>query len=560
MYRHLLVPVDDTDLSVEVVGNAVALARPLGARITFFHALADASSLMRSDAEVLRMTARDTYEYAYLGKARELLAKAEAAARALGVPCESRHVVSDKPAQAIVEAARAGGCDLIFMASHGGRGKLGMAFMSETLAVLASAGLPVLVSSTGEPTVPARAIGIIRDEHRSLAAVMHAWMHALADAREAGKAVDATLMRAIVSYVQQFPVKLHHPKEEEHLFRRLRERTTHCNTLLDELDLKPTPDQVTIAINTNQMNVVEQMTAADLAGTSLSDPAQLGLSGDCPRAPGLRCRHTGRTKSRGDGHGITAPGPARGRRSFWPLRRRRRRADALRLYVDARLVDARLVDARRRRPGHRLQRAERTDRGCGHRAADGGAQIEPQRRWRPAPPGRPRCRSRRRHPSRARTGHAAPLPRDRRDRAGRPDGAADPLPGQPAERWNGRSLQFGGGGFNGTLITGLACRPRASDKPSPLTRGFVTTAPTRATRTRPAWRCRPSRSTTRRSSTSRTLVQEGARRRGRADRSALRPRARQDVLRGQLRRRARRPDDGAALPARLRRHLQPACR
>jgi hypothetical protein len=27
MYRHLLVPVDDTDLSVEVVGNAVALAR-----------------------------------------------------------------------------------------------------------------------------------------------------------------------------------------------------------------------------------------------------------------------------------------------------------------------------------------------------------------------------------------------------------------------------------------------------------------------------------------------------------------------------------------------------
>ena len=42
MYRHLLVPVDDTDLSVEVVGNAVALARPLGARITFFHAVADA--------------------------------------------------------------------------------------------------------------------------------------------------------------------------------------------------------------------------------------------------------------------------------------------------------------------------------------------------------------------------------------------------------------------------------------------------------------------------------------------------------------------------------------
>ena len=38
-------------------------------------------------------------------------------------------------------------------------------------------------------------------------------------------------------------------------------------------ELKPTPDQVTIAVNTNQMNVVEQMCPADLAGTSLGEPA-----------------------------------------------------------------------------------------------------------------------------------------------------------------------------------------------------------------------------------------------------------------------------------------------
>ena len=179
------------------------------------------------------------------------------------MPCESRHVVSDKPAQAIVEAARAGGCDLIFMASHGGRGKLGMAFMSETLSVLVSAGLPVLVSSTGEPTAPARAIGIIRDEHRSLAAVMHAWMHALADAREAGTAVDAALMRAIVRYVQQFPVKLHHPKEEEHLFRRLRERTTSCNAQLDELDRQHERDHQLVAALAQQ---VEALAATDAEG------------------------------------------------------------------------------------------------------------------------------------------------------------------------------------------------------------------------------------------------------------------------------------------------------
>ncbi|HEX3138674.1 MAG TPA: universal stress protein, partial [Rhizobacter sp.] len=54
MYRHLLVPIDATDLSVEVVGNAVGLARSLGARITFFHALPDPSAQLFGDAEVVR--------------------------------------------------------------------------------------------------------------------------------------------------------------------------------------------------------------------------------------------------------------------------------------------------------------------------------------------------------------------------------------------------------------------------------------------------------------------------------------------------------------------------
>jgi tannase/feruloyl esterase len=42
-------------------------------------------------------------------------------------------------------------------------------------------------------------------------------------------------------------------------------------------------------------------------------------------------------------------------------------------------------------------------------------------------------------------------------------------------QWNGRSVQYGGGGFNGTLITGVGLPPSAPfDGPSPLARGFVT--------------------------------------------------------------------------------------
>src|SRR5262245_54074595 len=188
MYRHLLVPIDGTDLSVQVIGNAVALARALQARITFFHAVSDAAASWHGELDVLRLTAHSEYEYLVHGRATELLAKAEAAARAQGVPCASAHAVSDRPAQAVIEAARTSGCDLIFMASHGHRGKLGMAFASDTLSVLMSAGLPVLVSSTGELTAPARAIAIIRDEHRALAALLHAWMLALSSAHRGGDA------------------------------------------------------------------------------------------------------------------------------------------------------------------------------------------------------------------------------------------------------------------------------------------------------------------------------------------------------------------------------------
>lgn len=41
--------------------------------------------------------------------------------------------------------------------------------------------------------------------------------------------------------------------------------------------------------------------------------------------------------------------------------------------------------------------------------------------------------------------------------------------------WNGKAVQYGGGGFNGTLVTGVtALRDAAPDDPLPLTRGYAT--------------------------------------------------------------------------------------
>ncbi len=289
MYRHLLVPLDDSDLSVQVVGNAVALASTLAARITFFHAVPDAAGcLLRGDAELLRATAHDAYDYAYRGKAGELLAKAKAAARALGVPCDSRHAVSDRPAQALSAAARELGCDLIFMASHGHGGKLGMALSSETLSVLMKSGLPVLVSSTGELHPRARAIGIIRDEHRSLAAVMHAWLQTLCEARRAGTAPEPASMRSIVEYLQQVPTRMQHPKEQAQLFARLRRRTTRCHAELDELESQLERNGRLVA------DLAQRVDALALADTVARTAATAALHDEVSRYADFLWDHLGR--------------------------------------------------------------------------------------------------------------------------------------------------------------------------------------------------------------------------------------------------------------------------
>ena len=59
--------------------------------------------------------------------------------------CDGIASVSDVPYQAIIDAASAAGCDLIFMASHGRRGISGLLLGSETQKVLTHSTIPVLV-------------------------------------------------------------------------------------------------------------------------------------------------------------------------------------------------------------------------------------------------------------------------------------------------------------------------------------------------------------------------------------------------------------------------------
>ncbi len=291
VYKHLLVPIDDTNLSIDLIGQAVALAHPLKARIDFVHVQTDPARSLGGDAELLRLTAPELYAYNYQGRARTLLAKAEAAARALGVPCGSSLVGAEQPASAIVETAHRLGCDLIVMASHSHRSRLSRVFSSDTLAVLSSAGLPVLITTTHEPALAARVIGVIRDEHRAMAAAIHALLvlqdAAMHNATDRAEMVD--LMRATLHYVQDFPVRVHHPKEEAQLFRHLRQRTRQVDAELDELERQHGREARLIDAVSQRL---DQLAALD-ATADTSEPAA-ALRAEVERYAAFVWEHMGR--------------------------------------------------------------------------------------------------------------------------------------------------------------------------------------------------------------------------------------------------------------------------
>ncbi len=66
-------------------------------------------------------------------------------------------------------------------------------------------------------------------------------------------------------------------------------------------ELQPKPDQVTVAINTTQMNIMELMTEADVAGTSLTNPAVQAAYRDMivPSNPSWHVEHIRRLVANG---------------------------------------------------------------------------------------------------------------------------------------------------------------------------------------------------------------------------------------------------------------------
>jgi nucleotide-binding universal stress UspA family protein len=143
MYKHIMIPTDGSELSEMAIRQGVAFAKSLNAKVTgiavfpTFHTLAVAPMMVTDTPEQYRKDCEALAEK-YLGVVKQ-------EAKTAGVPCDVIQAVNDNPYEAIIDAAKSGGCDLIFMASHGRRGISALVLGSETTKVLTHSKIPVLV-------------------------------------------------------------------------------------------------------------------------------------------------------------------------------------------------------------------------------------------------------------------------------------------------------------------------------------------------------------------------------------------------------------------------------
>ena len=81
-----------------------------------------------------------------------------------------------------------------------------------------------------------KAIRIIYDEHRSISAVLSGLKELALAARNPGVQPEFPVFHAMIHFIDEFPERLHHPKEDQYLFRLLRQRSPEAEVHIARLE------------------------------------------------------------------------------------------------------------------------------------------------------------------------------------------------------------------------------------------------------------------------------------------------------------------------------------
>ncbi len=123
-----------------------------------------------------------------------------------------------------------------------------------------------MASSIGREVIPLKSIDVIRNEHQAMAAMLHALVSLVRGIREHRLRPNFELLGAMIYYVDTFPERLHHPKEDQWLFRLLGERHPPARALIDRL-------QAEHRLGASRIRTLEQALARYREGGETEFPA-----------------------------------------------------------------------------------------------------------------------------------------------------------------------------------------------------------------------------------------------------------------------------------------------
>ena len=144
MFKHILLPIDDSPASRKAVRKAIAFAAEIGARITGYHAVPKDAGGVYGEGYSFS-TARQSGEMKRQARHSRSAERAAAEARSTGVRYRTVVGEASSPEEGILSAARARKCDIILIGTHGRRGLARLALGSVAEQVIRQATIPVLV-------------------------------------------------------------------------------------------------------------------------------------------------------------------------------------------------------------------------------------------------------------------------------------------------------------------------------------------------------------------------------------------------------------------------------
>ena len=82
----------------------------------------------------------------------------------------------------------------------------------------------------------AKTLNIIRDEHRSISAILHGMEYLVDRVRTRKAKIDPRVFSAMIYYLDTFSERMHHPKEDRYLFKAMRSRGGEAAAVVADLE------------------------------------------------------------------------------------------------------------------------------------------------------------------------------------------------------------------------------------------------------------------------------------------------------------------------------------